>query len=307
MKKDDYFRIYGSNYKKEIPKHVYHLIKDRLVKGDFSDYFNKSSIKKDLTMNDLLKDIDVLLQLIEYAYIGYDYFLINSYERMKSELMHSLSAVHDNAEFANHIVSTLNQFINDGHFQIYSPVGYSSLVKHTNLYFTDLVLEKKDKNYVVINDHECNGRIFEEDSVKENLFETLPKKDGTKRYLLGKISDNPIQHLCINEQRFDLHLSKLNSINSKTELCIERIQDIPILHDPSYNHFNFDEYLHKYDSSAEILKTEPVFIWNLINNGGGTDQYAKRFINRLNGKSEIGILKADMKIMKNDMHSIGSL
>jgi hypothetical protein len=160
------------------------------------------------------------------------------------------SSVNDSAELQNMIECTLKQHIIDGHTQIYGPNGFSSMMQSIEPYFADVVLVENDGVYIIEEGFENEGAVFQYEHIKKHIFETLPGKNNTKRYLLGPLSSTKVDFLDINGYRFILHLSKTNIAQNKEQLILDVVDNLPIIYDSSYNHFDDSTRLKKYESIA---------------------------------------------------------
>lgn len=259
---------------------------------EIPDYIDKPCPKY-ISGNQAREDIEMFKYLIKTAYSGKVYWENQGVDFSKCfrELKHLVkSSVTDSisvAEFEDIIYNHL-KYINDGHSRI---IGFKNreLKKRIMPFFTDLVIEKRDNKYFVIQSKLSDIMLGDEyfDSIKY-LYKTLSKKD-TEQFLIGLLEyDNP-EFLKIQFKsgiyNLPLHQCRIGQIWDKASdpaLFVDSLEGIPVIRIRKFGGEQYIEEIRQFVDYGTKLRNENLFVLNLINNSGGGSEWGNKFITNLN-------------------------
>lgn len=251
-----------------------------------------------ITKSQALEDIEMIQYLFDNSYCGRDYWESNGikFERLSSELKNYVDTFSadliDTKGFEDVLYNFLSP-INDGHTSI---IGFNNrtLIKWLKPYFAEVIIEKQDNKYIVIKSNQLNVDCgFEYIDSQEFLFRTISKRNS-EQYLIGQLSTEKIDTLNVkfNSETvsLNLHSSRIEDVevDHKDKLVqIDTVKYIPVLQSSSFiwskekekDFVLFVEY-------GKNLKNEPVFVWNLIYNWGGSEYFPYTFVNNFNSTSK---------------------
>ncbi len=165
-----------------------------------------------------------------------------------------------------------------------------STYKHKNVYFSDILVEKKDNNYYEVIDSKIDG-ITKGDKFTENdlnlyFFKTFSPKDKSQ-YLIGILSEENVSErkLSFNNESFVIlfHKCRLNNaeIFESEIFHVGEVNQVTIVNVKSFLS-NHESSMNKLVEFAKELRNKNRFILNLYDNGGGTTIYPENFIRSLN-------------------------
>jgi hypothetical protein len=252
-----------------------------------------------ITKIQALEDIEMIQYLFDNAYCGRDYWQNNGIkfeslsDRLKEYVDTCPSDRIDVKTFEDVLYDYLSP-INDGHTSI---VGFQNrtLIKWLKPYFAEIIVEKQNNRFVVIESKQFNVKCGSEyiDS-REFLFKTL-SKNNTEQYLIGKLSTEKIDTLTINFNTgnilLNLHVSGIENVkvdNTDKLVQIDTIKEVPVIRTSSFIWSKGKENdLETFVNYGKSLINRPAFIWNLIANWGGDANYPYRFVGNFNGLSQI--------------------
>jgi hypothetical protein len=198
-----------------------------------------------ITKAQALEDIEMVQYLFDNAYSGRDYWENNGikFEFLTKELKKYVDTCSSNLIDVKTFEDILCNFlspINDGHTTI---VGFKTheLIKWLKPYFAEIVVEKRDNKFIVIESNQTNIKYGSEyiDS-PEYLFKTLSKK-GAEQYLIGKLSAEKTDSLHIKFSTGNyplcLHVSKIEKVKvderDKIFEC-DTIREVPVIRISSF-------------------------------------------------------------------------
>ncbi|MCK4357522.1 MAG: hypothetical protein KAW92_02025 [Candidatus Cloacimonetes bacterium] len=257
--------------------------------------FGKSKkCPKFLTKEQALEDIEMLQYLFDTAYSGREYWenhgvdFNGMYENLRKFVENCDDGV-ATEELEKIIVQSLQE-ITDGHLNI-DGAKHHRFFKHKTAYFSDLLLEKRGDNFVVIDSKIKSvpkGNIFTDE--EKYLFLTLSAK-GKKDFLIGTLSyekitsiklkfDGKIKEIPIHKCKMG-HNDLLLDEMLKKPFFVKKKNDVPILRVTDF-YSNYKD-LKQFENYAYKLKNSNRFIFSLYNNNGGSSNYPENFIKNLNG------------------------
>lgn len=263
-----------------------------LTYKEIPDYIDKPCPKY-ITTNQAREDIEMFKYLIKTAYSGKAYWEKQGVDF--SKCFRELKDLVKNSETDSISVSQIEdiiynhlKYINDGHTRI---VGFKNreLKKRILPYFTDLIIEKRNNKYFVLQSKLSDIMVGDEyiDSTKY-LYKTLSKKD-TEQYLIGLLEYNNPKFLKIRFKTgiYDLPLHQcrigevINTPNTPA-FQVDSINNIPILKIWKFSGRKYIEQIEEFVEYGKILRNEDLFILNLIGNTGGYSEWGSEFIINLN-------------------------
>ena len=259
---------------------------------EIPDYIDKPCPKY-ITTNQTREDIEIFKYLIKIAYSGKAYWEKQGVDF--SKCFRELKYLVKNSESDSISVKQIEdimynhlKFINDGHSRI---IGFKNreLKKRIMAYFTDLVIEKRNNKYFVLQSKLSDIMVGDEyiDSIKY-LYKTLSKKD-TEQYLIGLLEyDNPkFLKIRFKSGIYDLPLHQcrigevINTPNTPA-FQVDSIKNIPILKIWKFSGKKHIEQIEEFVEYGKKLRNKDLFILNLIGNTGGYSEWGNKFIINLN-------------------------
>ncbi len=259
---------------------------------EIPDYIDKPCPKY-ITTNQAREDIEMFKYLIKTAYSGKAYWekqgvdFYKCFRELKHLVKGSITDSISVAEFEDIIYNHL-KYINDGHSRI---IGFKNreLKKRIMPYFTDLVIEKRNNKYIVLQSKLSDIMVGDEyiDSTKY-LYKTLSKKD-TEQYLIGLFEYNNPQFLKIKFNsgiyNLPLHQCRIGQIWDKANdpaLFVDSLEDIPVIRIRKFGGKKYIKEIKQFVDYGTKLRNEDLFVLNLINNSGGDSEWGNKFITNLN-------------------------
>jgi hypothetical protein len=259
---------------------------------EIPDYIDKPCPKY-ITANQAREDIEMFKYLIKTAYSGKAYWekqgvdFSKCFRELKDLVKNSKTDSISVSQFEDIMYNHL-KFINDGHSRI---IGFKNreLKKRIMPYFTDLVIEKRNNKYFVLQSELSDIMVGDEyiDSTKY-LYKTLSKKDS-EQYLIGLLEyDNPkFLKIRFKSGIYDLPLHQcrigqvINTPNTPA-FQVDNIENIPILKIWKFSGRKHIEQIEEFVEYGKKLRNEDFFILNLIGNTGGYSEWGSEFITNLN-------------------------
>ena len=169
---------------------------------------------EELTPSQMKYELRNLFVLLRNNYSGYDYFnkkgeldnLKNSLEEKVNRINHNMKTT----EFFDIVSKDLNKVIKDNHIYFDCNGEIFNLGTCVAPYFTDVVVEKDNDTYVVINENIFfnKGYIIRQ-NIDNYIFRTLPS--SRERFLIGILKDvyaDNIESIIIDNVILPLHKSR---------------------------------------------------------------------------------------------------
>lgn len=246
--------------------------------------------RTDITKKQAREDLALFFELLRYCYSGYSCYLEGKIEsEAKTEEILDLLPDTATATFtlADAICRVLSPYINDSHFAFASD-HRTSFAKPFHARFSDLVVYACDDGYRVENENPQTprGYLFSEAEAGEYLFETLPGKDGRRRYLLGVYTPEDVSEITVGGITLPLHTCKTDEIypNPQQGAAWEEERDgVPVVHHATYMARDAALSFEDYRKSGRRYRNSDVLVWSLLSNTGGHSGYPQNFVQGLNG------------------------
>ncbi len=252
--------------------------------------YKESQAADFITRYQFFEDIKVIKYIFNNGYSGKDYWSKNGIDfdlmyKKLDELGNTKKSKISVREIECILAESLKNII-DGHLTIFGESTYR-FFKHKDVYFADILIEKRDNNYFVIYSKQQEikeGMRF--DDSQDLLFKTLSPK-GKEHFLIGILSYEKISNFNIKfdskEYVLKLHPNKFNEANFNNDkvFYLEEKENIPIIHVTNFGVRN-DKELLKYVEYGKELKNSFCFILNLYNNKGGSSNYPMQFFININ-------------------------
>lgn len=246
--------------------------------------------RTDITKKQAREDLALFFELLRYCYSGYSYYLEGKIEpEAKTEEI--LNLLPDTATttfaLADAVCHVLSPYINDSHFAFASD-HRTSFAKSFRARFSDLVVYACDDGYRVENENLQipRGYLFSEAEAGEYVWETLPGRDGRRRYLLGVYTPEEVSEIMVGGITLPLHACKTDEIypNPQQGVAWEEERDgVPIVHHATYMARNAALSFEDYRKSGMRYRNSDVLVWSLLSNTGGHSGYPQNFVQGLNG------------------------
>lgn len=282
-----------------IPSVLKPYISSMSISSDFKELPNYvvSIPPKYITKKQALEDIEMVQYLFDNAYCGRDYWGNNgiNFNQLSAELSNYVNSCSSDLIDVKRFEDLLYNFlspINDGHTSI---KGFNdrTLIKWLIPYFAEIVIEEKDGKFIVVESNQTNiKRGFEYQDSQKFLFKTISKRN-TEQYLIGQLSIEKIDTLNV---RFNVGMVALNLHSSRIEnvkvdhndkvVQIDTINKIPVIRSSSFIWSKKKEQDFKlFVEYGKKIESEPIFIWNLIYNWGGSEYFPYSFVKNFNSTS----------------------
>lgn len=260
-------------------------------------YYN--FIKDEVTFNQALEDVDMLIYLLKNAYSGYDDLRAKNFKIQA--LRENFPFIKDNNINTDDLLSyfdeQLKSYINDFHFCL---VGKNKQVFYRTpirIFFSNIFVIKKNDQFKVVKTDNPNikiGDIYNDST--HYLF--LYPSEGKDIYRVGvflenaeKNGDNFIE-LLFNEKKIAVSCFKTNNQLKKTldtsykEIITNKSVYfyLPTLIDPNIHWDNFEMYEEMYKRFMTLglrYSEKKNYIIDFRGNGGGNDLYCQNFLANL--------------------------
>ena len=236
-----------------------------------------------------LEDVQALRYILETGYCGRYYWgkhgvdFNDLYDRL-NDLVKSSGASVSVRNFENTIINNLSE-LNDGHSKL-EGFKITEFAKSKHVYFADILLEKQDTLYRVIQSKQSDigpGMIYA--GSHDNLFLTLSPKDK-EHYLLGTLSFNKVENLRVE---FDgtvrdvkVHRCKISTADNSDQVFESEQQGNITYVRVSTLDEEYRNSLNQFVDLGRELKSRELIIYNLVNNDGGNAMYPRLFTENLN-------------------------
>ncbi len=244
----------------------------------------------------MMEDVDTLEYILEEVYSGFESLNKRglSVRGMLNGLREQLSStsVMNVAEFFDLICEAL-QAIRDSHLIFSLPYfdKRHSFCAHSTVYLADVILKKEGNDYFVLSSSDekvtCGSKIEIE---TEYLF-----KASKSEFLIGKFGEETLREipLCLNGREIGVNISPATEKTQssgplwKHTFC----NGADIVEIRSLAAFSEDEKqeLEKLVSLGKSLKDASKVIVDLRGNKGGDSEFARRFIENLNGQAVLNL------------------
>jgi Peptidase family S41 len=247
-----------------------------------------------VTKSQALEDIAMLEYILDTAYSGKTYWANQGINfSALAQALRAYVAGRDRDEVPvaglEDIIFEYLQNMTDGHTKIIG-LATRELARGTRAYFAEVIVEKKEQGFVVVESKEPNVAVGDDytDS-RQHLFRTLSRPE-TERYLIGELSSSRLDTLAVSfkntPRQLPLHPCRIGDVDYPKNQPVEsrEVQTIPVVRTTSFMR-RFDGPLRAFAESGKSLKDRKVVVWDLLNNDGGDAGYARRFIENLNGSA----------------------
>lgn len=269
----------------------------RDVSCDYYGYNNR--FKEEVSFNQALEDLDMLVYLLKTAYVAYE----DAVKRgLKIEQItdlfkkaHSENETIKVADLSKFITDYLAPYIQDCHFCVESKNFRKSLVTQHRVLYSNVFVKKIDDSFVAEKSDNQNIKIGETlECGTENLF--LYPSEGNDIYRLGTyalmdekekqiqvmISENKKQILCnvSNNYLWTNNITAYKEIETEDSLYIY----IPTLMDLANNDNRkkiMDEHFENLRSVSARYPEKKNIIIDLRTNGGGNSRHTSKFLANL--------------------------
>jgi hypothetical protein len=236
-----------------------------------------------------LVDVRVLRYILETGYCGRFYWGENGvdFNDLYIKLNEFVQSCTDSVSVRNFEHVIINGFseLNDGHSKL-EGFKVTEFAKSKHAYFADIVLEKQNNIYRVIQSKQTDikpGMIYS--GSNDNLFLTLSPKNQ-EHYLLGTLSFNKVEELNVNfdskVREIKLHRCKISTAhNAEKVFESEQKGNITYVRVSKLDE-KYQNTLKKIADIGSDLKNRELIIFNLVNVDGGNAIYPRLFIENLN-------------------------
>lgn len=249
---------------------------------------NMNDMKKSLSHEEAIEDINIAFDILKYSYGAYEYFGGDEvFNKAKADMLEALL----NEENINYdtikslLFNGLEPIINDGHFQVGGVLINTNkdLISaiSTDYYFSC----DNNKYYTTVNNKKYYLKDIDGNSNIETYMKATISKDGNLTYVIGDLVNNNESFITKeiilvdkNAQEFkkSISINKNFIANAKEGVAYTEysFKGIPVLDVNSMRPMSStDKSLDLFVESANKYKNEPIFIIDLRGNTGGTQYY----------------------------------
>jgi hypothetical protein len=274
-----------------IPDELKNYVSSLQSKVDYADISDFSFVVPPAYIDKAkaIEDIKTLRYILETGYCGRFYWGENGVDFNDlylnlSEFVESSTDSVSVRSFENIIINSLSK-LNDGHSKL-EGFKVTEFAKSKHAYFADIVLEKQNNTYRVIqsNQPDIKSGMIYSGSI-ENLFLTL-SPENKEHYLLGMLSFSKVENLKLffdgKVRIVKLHRCKISTaINSDKVFESEQKGDITYVRVSKLDE-RYQNTLKKFVAIGSELKNKKFIVYNLVNVDGGNAIYPRLFIENLN-------------------------
>lgn len=236
-----------------------------------------------------LEDIKTLKYILETGYCGRFYWGENGIDfndlyLKLNELVQTSSDSVSVRSFENIIIRCFSE-LNDGHSKL-EGFKTTEFAKSKHAYFADIVLEKQNNTYLVIQSKQSDikpGMVYS--GTINNLFLTLSPKNK-EHYLLGTLTFSKVENLNLyfdgKARNVKLHRCKISTANNSDKVFDSEQKGNIIYVRVSKLDEKYQGTLKKFADYGSELKNKELIVYNLVNVDGGNAIYPRLFIENLN-------------------------
>lgn len=300
MTREEYDKIYNKKFVNLAPedeemlnaifKKIEFSQEDKRILNAFYIPNNREEFKspEKLSPSQMQAELRNIFLLLKYNYCGYDYFnkdgeLDRIHEKLK-EIVDSYDNAVDTIDYFKIIMDELHTVIKDNHFSISCNDRRFGLSISKAPFFTDLIVEEQNDNYVIINNNDFFVRdyVIKEDITKY-LFKTLPNNEN-ECYLIGlfQSTKDPVMCIEIDNINLPLHISKSANVVLKQKNRLDEYENYNMVTLTMCN-INDEFPYKKYREWGELLKEKKTSAISVIGNPGGSSVVGSEVIGGLNG------------------------
>ena len=300
MKAEDFKKYYTDFESVEIDIELVEILKP-FTRAKYDSYStNIENIPKDKAID----DVEIFFDILKYCYSGYEYYSDKvDFAEIKQSIITSLPQNSTTFIIRDLLFNALEPHINDSHFSFVAD-HWLSFRKLYTAYFTSLIVGLKDGAYVVLRESSIvkKEHMFTYAQVKDYLFETLPGKNGVRRFLLGIYTQNLVKRITVGDFNLPVHRCKTDLCEAGTDEAGEYM-GIPFVHHATYGNEQVKLSYDGYKALGAKYKNSPVLIWSVLSNGGGNSNYPENFVRGLNGSA---VWKLDLATINNPLINDGA-
>ncbi|NLM67921.1 MAG: hypothetical protein GX180_12240, partial [Enterococcus sp.] len=236
------------------------------------------------------EDIKILRYILETGYCGRFYWGKNGvdFNDLYVNLSEFVESCTDSVSVRSLEDIIINGFskLNDGHSKL-EGFKITEFAKSKHAYFADIVLEKQNNTYRVVQSKQPDikaGMIYS--GSIDNLFLTLSPKDK-EHYLLGILSFSKVENLKLyfdgKVRIVKLHRCKISTAISSSDKVFgsEQKGNITYVRVSKLDE-RYQNTLKKFVDIGSELKNKELIVYNLVNVDGGNAIYPRLFIENLN-------------------------
>ncbi len=255
--------------------------------------------REEISYNQALEDLDMLIYLLKSSYAGYDDAVKRGLEINKViesfKESYSENEIVKVLDFSKFISSYLEPYIQDSHFCIESKNFIKSLITQNRVLYSNIYVKKISNNFVVEESDNLKFQIGENLECKnENLFLYPSKGDCIYRigtYATTYESEKQISLICAEIEKQLLCNIANNYLTSNDITTYKEIETndsvyiyVPTLMDLQNNDNRkkiLDENFEKLHSVSSRYSEKKNIILDLRTNGGGNSLHTTRFLANL--------------------------
>ena len=263
------------------------------------DFMECKSVQYNLSKDDAMNDFELFRYLIDNAYSGKEYWekqgisFLQRCERVQKQIQEQETI---RLETLYNFMCYIFSDVHDGHIYVsHALIGHRYFQNTYRAYFADVLLEKRNDNFIVIksnNNDVVIGDKIENNADSKSFFPTLSPK-GKQHYLLGLRSWEPVQNMEIKvNDKFvsiQLHACKQSKSNNNGIFQFDFDEKHPIVKSSRFwesDNENYENTERDFENIGKELRNKPYVIWDIHDNIGGNSNYPEAFIRGLNDSAK---------------------
>ena len=249
--------------------------------------------ERGITREEAEEDIRDFFDLLGVLWAGYLYYEDKvDFPGIRDGLISALPGTGtDTAALRERLYRALSPYITDTHFSFAGDLRFSRPRFGS---FTGLTAERAEGGFRAVS---CEGgevpagHVLPAEDLDGLLFPTLPGPDEAQRWLVGILSDAPPETLSVGGFVLPLHRCRTDVFTPPGVPFEDReVNGIPVVSDYGYGVTPVTEWYRARGLTDPFRETRgkayadsPAVVWSLLGNRGGTSEYARQFIDGLNG------------------------
>ncbi len=268
-----------------------------ISQGEINSLFSQSQGKEKLTYDEAVSDVELYFKALKYGYGAYEYFGGDTrFDKAKSQVLKKLSG--KSTVSRNNLSTYLKnamEFVVDGHFSIDGESGVKKYTKDYQYYYnTTQKFSKDSKGYY----KKLNGKKW--------YYKSCSTKNVTMQKSLttaGDIVYSPVLFCAKSDAVKKSTITLANGKSKKKETvkwtASKAFNSSSSCREPDFNYLeknniayisirnfdnNYENELSKFVATGTQAQNAEMIIFDIRSNGGGSDEYATKWIKNFTGE-----------------------
>jgi hypothetical protein len=241
-----------------------------------------------ISREEAAEDVEYLFYLFSHGYCGYGYFQTRGdFEEAKKNILKELEIQPQwSPDDLSHLIYENLTFIDDCHLKV-GPYTYGN---HEDFWYdTNIELQKISGEYFFTSDFTYRVVSINGEPPDHYMVPSL-NAEGDPIYRIGMLSHSRPEPLVVTvfhdqeQTQIEIELHNSDFTYFSNDIFIEdMIGGIPVIRIRSFSDHHV-EYLDQFLSTAQKYRGEPCLIIDIRGNGGGNEEWPKKWIRRFTGQ-----------------------